>query len=189
MYTKKFKIVLSKYLLKFVIIFIIGLISRIIMNNIYLNTSIVQIGILFFINIFYILNDTIFQEIFQFMSSESELYLNQNLSKKVSNVNFKKLNNLFFNKNNSSRDYTSNFTNKNSNLLRESVANSNKDVDLYDRCKIKIYWIFIENRKDSYVNYQDYKSKWNSNIDLRKELKNWLKLQKKTAKWFLNRRN
>jgi hypothetical protein len=51
---------------------------------------------------------------------------------------------------------------KNHNLLRQSVNNKFVDnkyekLNLYNRFRCKIYWFFVESRKDSYVNYNEYK--------------------------------
>jgi len=74
------------------------------------------------------------------------------------------------------------------NLVRESVHNS-KGPSFSDKFKRKIYWTFFEPRKDHYVNYEEYKSYLNSKINLSKEFKSWISLQKKTIQWILDRRN
>ena len=83
--------------------------------------------------------------------------------------------------------------NKYSNLLRANVGNFNRWVNvesnIFDRCRRKIYWIFLEGRKDYYGSYENYKLHWNPNVDLSKELKQWFNLNKKTLKWVINRRN
>lgn len=78
---------------------------------------------------------------------------------------------------------------KSSNILRESVKLSSKDLGILDRCRRRLYWIFIEERKDHFVNYDDFKHNWNPDIDLSKEFKHKLFIQKETLKWILRRRH
>jgi hypothetical protein len=83
-------------------------------------------------------------------------------------------------------ELTRNNNKKDYNLLRESVSNSKKgeNLNIIQKSRRKIYWIFLESRKDHFINYKDWKSSWNSDVNLRKELYSWIKLQKKTLNWF-----
>lgn len=80
----------------------------------------------------------------------------------------------------------------NPNIVRESVAQSNRstnvDQNIIDRCRRRVYWIFIEGRKDYYGDYNSFKPHFNPDVNLNKELKHWLKLQKETLNWIFNRR-
>jgi hypothetical protein len=90
-------------------------------------------------------------------------------------------------------------TNYNNNILRES-ARINSNNNLLNKCKRKIFWIFVEKSKHNFQSYEDFKGNWDSDIKLSREIKNKfysditkvkqnILIQKKTLDWFLGRRN
>jgi len=80
----------------------------------------------------------------------------------------------------------------NSNLLKASVDHSNRSNNVnnhyFNRIRRKIYWLFIEDRKDKYVNFDNYKENWNPDVKVREELKQKILLQKKVLNWLFDRR-
>jgi len=82
-------------------------------------------------------------------------------------------------------------------LLKKSAKNS--EINLSNRCKCKIYWVFLENNKNNYKNYNAFEQLWDTNKNLKKEfyskinielddLKRTWKIQKRTLMWFLGKR-
>jgi hypothetical protein len=82
--------------------------------------------------------------------------------------------------------------------LRESVRINNGNI--INRCRRKIFWVFVEKSKHNFQSYEDFKGHWDSDTKLSKEIKNKfysdvtnvkhkVSIQKKTLSWFLGRRN
>lgn len=165
-------------LINIIVLFIIGFIFRIILNNILDLTSItVEISTMIICIMFSYLDLWDLNNIFL-----EEIIWNQ----ENNSLNLKKY--LVLTKNSSNTD----------NLLRQSIYNNN--MDYTNRLKCKISWILLENNKNNYENYKAYKSSWDSEIKVLEEIKskisleyrdeiNKWKLRKKTLMWFLSRRN
>ena len=72
--------------------------------------------------------------------------------------------------------------------LSNNTNVDSKKVGFIKSIKRRVDWTFVESRKDYYGTYENYKSYWNSDINLRKELKHKIWLQKEAIKWFISRR-
>jgi len=169
----------KKILFKIIIIFISGLITRIMINNIDINNIIeiiiLSIGYNILSYIFYIFH--------------LEFFFINDIITKQSNI---------LDKTKSIETLKKNLdTNTHKTLLKKSAYG--KDINLIDKCKCKFYWIFLEENKKDFYDYKSFKTVWNTETKLIKEIKNkvslklndeiykW-KIRKKTLEWFFSRR-
>ena len=154
----------TRILNKILFLFVFGVFIRFLINNCF-TTSFLG----FLCGFLFILDFKIFHCIFQVIFEYSKIFLDNELSyyktktyngfsfKKSSNLNGKVISDV------SSEDSSSSLLKKKkySNLMRENVINFNRwenvDKSVIDRFRRKIYWVFLEGRKDYYGSYKNFK--------------------------------